>query len=226
MGRKNLRPRPKITFLETGLTLTEILVVVAILGTLILLVFLTIKPSYQMARARDGRRKTDLKKIATAVEDYGGDHPCYPASVYENADTCRPATGFAAYLNPIPCDPQTKKPYVYRRLDAPACKKYAVFATLELEETITYGSDAGNYVVSNVRVEPTPITPGVGGGEGDTPSPTTPPVSFYGCFSGVCLPISGPEQCDPNYQVGSPCEGGACCFDKCGTLENPEHECD
>ncbi len=225
MGRKNLCSRPKITFLEKGLTLTEILVVVAILGALIILVFLTIKPSHQMAKARDGRRKADLKKIVTAVEDYSGDHPCSPVEIYVDENTCRPATDFAAYLNPVPCDPQTKKPYVYKRLD-PNCKHYAIFATLELGEAVTYGDNTGNYVVSNVRLQPTAVTPGAGGGGNTSPFPTIPPeASFYGCFSGVCLPLSGPEQCYPNYQVAPPCEGNECCYYMCGTPENPQHEC-
>jgi hypothetical protein len=168
-----------------------------------------------------------LKKISTAVEDYSGDHPCSPVKVYEDESTCRPATEFAAYLNPVPCDPQTKTPYSYKRLD-PNCKEYAIYATLELEETITYGAGTGNYVVSNVRLQPTTITPGAGGGEeeggGATPTPATPPGTiYYGCFSGVCLPLSGSEQCDVNYIVVGPCEGNACCLNMC---ENPLNECD
>jgi len=200
------------------MTLSEIVVVVAILGLLILLTVFSFKPTLQLARARDSRRKADLKKISVAVEDYSGDHPCSPVKVYENSETCRPATEFAAYLNPVPCDPQTKKPYSYKRLD-PNCKQYAVYATLELEKIITYGAEIGNYVVSNVRLEPTSLTPGAGGGE-TTPGPTAPAGIYYGCFSGVCLKLSGSEQCDPNY-IGSDN-----CFGKCGTPENPLNECD
>jgi type II secretory pathway pseudopilin PulG len=219
MGRKNLFFYPKTSFLKAGMTLVEVLVVVASLGLLVLVTALTIRPSYQMARAYDSRRKADLKKISTAVEDYAGDHPCYPVNVYEDADTCRPATGFAAYLDPVPCDPRTKKPYVYRRLDTPGCKKYAIFATLELGETVTYGQDTGNYVVSNVRLEPTAITPTPpGGGEEGAPT-VTPTGQYYGCFAGVCQPLPGPV-CVPNY-IGS-----KNCLEMCGTPQNPQHQCE
>ncbi|HUW24059.1 MAG TPA: type II secretion system protein [Patescibacteria group bacterium] len=201
------------------MTLTEILVVVAALGVLILLTVFAVKPSYQIAKARDGRRKSDLKKIVTAVEDYGGDHPCYPVQVYQDANTCRPAADFTAYLNPVPCDPLTKKPYVYQRLD-PNCKQYAIYATLELEKVITYGADKGNYVVSNIRLETTTITPGTTPGGG-----TSPPADFYGCFSGVCQQLSGSEQCSPNYIYIGSCIDEACCQNKCGTPEEPLREC-
>lgn len=215
MGRKNRRFCSKTPFLKAGLSLTETIVVVAILGILIVLAFLTLKPSLQLARSRDGRRKADLKKISTAVEDYAGDHPCYPVNVYKGDGTCRPSDEFAAYLNPIPCDPLTKKPYVYRLIDS--CKEYAIFATLELGENISYGADTGNYVVSNTRLEPSPITTTPAGG-GTATTPTSSVEAHYGCFGGICMPISDTNNCPSNYDRPD-------CYGECGTPENPQHDC-
>lgn len=69
---------------------------------------------------------------------------------------------------------------------------------------------------------PTP-TPTSGAGPTATPTlaPTATPTSspgdnYYGCFSGVCLPISGPEQC-PSINYLLPDCGGQCV--------NPINEC-
>jgi len=50
-----------------------------------------------------------------------------------------------------------------------------------------------------------------------SPTPTSPPKgNFYGCFSGVCLPIDGPWVC-PNINYLLPDCGGQCV--------NPDNEC-
>lgn len=54
------------------------------------------------------------------------------------------------------------------------------------------------------------------------PTPTSPPQGdYYGCFSGVCTPLSGPV-CSPNYIFSGECSGEECCFYQCS---NPENEC-
>lgn len=53
-----------------------------------------------------------------------------------------------------------------------------------------------------------------------TPTPGPPPGGdYFGCFSGVCLPISGPEQCPAKNYMLPDCGG------KCGTPEAPLNEC-
>lgn len=234
MGRKNhksnftffLRP----SLFQRGMTLSEIIVVVAILGILILLASLSLRPRFQLAKARDAKRKADLKTIAVALEDYLNDNPCYPEEALMNI--CEPGDNFRPYLAKIPCDPLTDQPYIYTRPDD--CKQYVIYATLELETEQSYGS--GNYAVasSNLRTIPTIIiTPTPTGAAAPTEEPTptatsapaepspTPDQSgtFFGCISGVCVPLSGPD-CNPNYI------GQANCFGLCGTPENPLNECD
>lgn len=93
---------------QSGLTLIEILVVVAIL--LLLLVALFRLLSSGTNRARDAQRKSDLNDIKLAFEDYYNDHQRYPSqdSLSDcNSDTLQP------YLKSVPCDPVTGEPYLY-----------------------------------------------------------------------------------------------------------------
>lgn len=207
---------------QSGLTLIEAIIVVAILGILILLVTLFLKPQLQLGKARDGRRKADLKKISTALEDYAGDHTCYPEAIYQ-PEICEPADEFRPYLNPISCDPLTHTQYGYVRPDG--CSQYVIYANLELEETGKYGS--ANYALSssNLRVIPTvfptptssPAEPT--GEEEPTATPTPTEGAFdYGCFAGVCR-LRGGVDCSPKYPAG--CYGP----ETCGTPEEPLNEC-
>lgn len=137
------------------MTLSEVIVVAAIFAILVTLATLSLSPRLQLARARDSRRKADLKRIVLALEDYAGDKTCYPATIYEDGSGCVASGQIGPYLHNIPCDPQTKNPYPYV---CSSCKEFVIYATLELEKEKDYGS--GNYVLSspNLRVMPT-VTP-------------------------------------------------------------------
>jgi len=206
------------------MTLSEVIVVAAILGILMLLAVLSLKPSFQLAKAFDSRRKADVKGISVALEDYINDHPCYPEAIYDG-DQCQPSDEFQPYMNNIPCDPQTKEQYYYFRPDD--CSQYVIYATLQLETGISYGR--GNWALSssNLRVIPTVlVTPTEGVGPTPTQAPPQPtptitptagPAKYYGCKSGICVELSGPE-CSPNYDLPN-------CRNQCGSPENPLNEC-
>lgn len=223
MGGKDFKTGNRISLLiskGSGMTLIEVLIVLAIVAIMILLVIFSLNPKNQTAKANDSKRKSDLKRISTALEDYAGDHPCYPLSIYQGT-TCTPSSEIDPYLKHIPCDPKTGRQYPYIRPDG--CSQYAVYATLELENVYSFGP--GNYVLtsSNLRiipaVSPSP-TPVAGSPATTAPLPISPTPAtegiFYGCFSGICLPISGPEQCpEINYRL-SDCRG---------QCVNPINEC-
>jgi len=118
---------------------------------LIVIALTALNPKAQIAKANDQKRKSNLKTISIALEDYANDNSCYPAVIYNSNGTCTPDNGFKAYLPNIPCDPLTKTPYVYERPDN--CKEYIVYATLELETVNNYAH--GNYILTspNVKVE-------------------------------------------------------------------------
>ncbi len=107
---------------QKGFTLIELLVVIAIIGLLSTLAVVSLNTA--RTKARDARRKSDLKQISTAMELYMSQNDTYPTNgtcgndgVVAPADTgsidnvCGSSYGIHdannSYLNSIPQDPQT-----------------------------------------------------------------------------------------------------------------------
>lgn len=111
-------------------TLIELLIVVCIIALLILLVInLLIR---NIAKANDAKRKADIAKISTALENYYTDNNCYPdPSIFSSCGS----TAFRPYLDSIPCDPVYKYPYCYfvnQDSGSNGCwQKYRALATLK-----------------------------------------------------------------------------------------------
>lgn len=199
-----------------GFTLTEILITAAIVVFLLLVAFFAFEA--QLAKGRDARKKSDLAQIKVVVEDYYNDHECYPPAT---ALAC--GADFSPYLDRVPCDPTTKQSYVLE-LDPGVCPQwYRIYTKLEYEkdpDIAKVGCATGcgvtggyNYGVSSENVT---LVTGTGGG--GTPTPGPGGTNYWGCKSGVCTSISGPEECDPNYT--DPACGG-----QCGTPASPQNEC-
>lgn len=217
MGRKNSFFSFKSAFLRTnqGMTLSEVLVVIAILGILILLAAFFIRPIFQINKAKDAERKSDLQKLAIALEDYATDHGCYPKIAgWENS--------LKFYLPQIPKDPKTSQSYTYvcpeedcsKNEVVVGCTKFAIFTTLESETGISY-SNGNNYVVTSPNYSL--ATPGL-----------CTQSSHYGCFDGDFIPLCqdcdaaeltpdpNDDCCQPNYRLGT--DPVVC--------ENPDNKCD
>ena len=111
-----------------GFTLIEILIAFAILTLLALMGFMAWQN--QAAKARDARRKADIKLLNIAFEDYYGDNDCYPAA--NILEECGGGQ-LKPYLDqPIPCDPLTHTPYCYiYDSEAPVCQEFRILASLE-----------------------------------------------------------------------------------------------
>jgi type II secretory pathway pseudopilin PulG len=197
--------------LKRGMTLSEALVVVAILALLLIVTMSMVRPNFHIGRSRDKRRIADLKKISISLEDYAGDHDCYPESIYAT-DGSRATDEFGYYLRNIPRDPLTEKPYQYVLLDT--CKQYAIYADLEYESEENY-VDGKYYITSdNVRGVPTIIAKPPPGDSGSDPLPPSTPGSSskaYGCFKGECRMLSEDEKCEPRYIRLDDCVGKECC---------------
>lgn len=107
-----------------GFTLVELLLVMAILG--ILAVVTAGAYGGTQKKVRDGRRIADLQQIRGALEFYRSDARQYPDTVdfpaacgsaddkIEYTDHSSPPVT-NTYMKIVPCDPFSKKPYVYRQ---------------------------------------------------------------------------------------------------------------
>ena len=100
---------------QSAFTLIELLIVVTIMGVMI--AALTVGIRGYLQRSDDAHRKTDIKKIARALEEYYNDHNGYPASLAVNgiSPTCGTNTILRQYLPDVPCDPTggSARPYLY-----------------------------------------------------------------------------------------------------------------
>ena len=112
---------------KKGFTLLELLVVIAIIGILTAIGLNNFSSARQ--KARDTKRKTDLKQIANALEAYYNDHGQYPASDINGnilgcetdaTETCswgssafKNTTTGTVYMVKLPTDPYASRHYYY-----------------------------------------------------------------------------------------------------------------
>lgn len=124
------------------------------IGILATVLIVLINPKFQIQRANDGKRKTDLKQIQAGLEIYRADVGGYPidsaadgsANAVQNSGTSlvNPTSAITIYIQNVPKDPKTVINYYYCTqlscgaiADCPAttpqnpCTSYALFSCLE-----------------------------------------------------------------------------------------------
>lgn len=136
---------------SVGFTLIELMIVIAILGVLIAVGLTSFRTS-QM-RARDSRRKNDLRQIASALEYYYNDKIQYPSSdASGNMYACganatevcawgssimKNVTTGTIYMVKLPGDPASGRAYRYVKSGT----SYKLYASLEMgSQDIDYNS--------------------------------------------------------------------------------------
>ena len=115
-----------------GFSLAELLIVCTLIAVLAVTMFVNYQT--QISRARDAKRKADLKKYQTAFEDYYNDNNCYPDETAMNDHANCDSDVLAPYLDKFPCDPVNRIPYLYTAItdeDGGACKGYRLLTTLQ-----------------------------------------------------------------------------------------------
>ena len=107
---------------EQGISITELLIVVAFLAVMTVLLLVYLNPGAQLGKARDARRKSDLSKLKNVLEDYYNDKKCYPSGLGDLVSD---------YIGQVPTDPLTKDDYAYSRSD---CDTYRIYVELDYEK--------------------------------------------------------------------------------------------
>ncbi len=117
-------PTPK------GLTLVELIIVIAIVGILAAIIFSALNPVEQIRKSTDARRKSDLEQLQRALESYYQDSGSYPTADVNNQITGAGwGTAWLPYLGKVPKDPISSNKYVYF---SPAGRQsYYLYANLE-----------------------------------------------------------------------------------------------
>lgn len=115
------------------------------IGILSTALIVLINPQYQIQRANDGRRKSELKQIQAALEIFRSDVGGYPGDDGNNVENSgnslvNPTDATIIYLQSVPKDPRSGADYFYctqTSCGAPTdcassiCSSYALYACSE-----------------------------------------------------------------------------------------------
>jgi len=115
-----------------GVTMIEVLMVVVFIGILAVILLNYFNPLEKRDQATNSKQKSDLDRLAIALEDYYNDKGCYPEEVL-----CQGATEAAAlkpYLGTIPCDPTTGESYYYDPEDTDCPQYYRIYTTFKWDK--------------------------------------------------------------------------------------------
>lgn len=94
---------------KKAFSLVEVITTLVFISLLILL-FSFLSPSI-FAKVRDAKRKTDIRKIATLINEFYEKNNCYPQAIPLCGNPFK--IGDFVILSQIPCDPKSKNSYVY-----------------------------------------------------------------------------------------------------------------
>lgn len=144
---------------KNAFTLSEILVVVALLLILIVITVGILNPVVLVGRANDAKRKSDLDKLKDKLEEYYSDKGRYPVSGSWSNDCGRPITDndIGNYIGYWPCDPDGSNSYHYISDDG---SSYRILTNLQNKDDngVPYGwyslEDVGlpeGYTADNVN---------------------------------------------------------------------------
>lgn len=219
---------------QQGLTWIEILIVVTIIGLLAVILLNFFNPLEKRDQATNSRQKSDLDRLAIALEDYYNDKGCYPQEVL-----CQPADKAAAlkpYLGTIPCDPASGQSYFYDPENSSCPKYYRIYTTLKWEKDPAIAAVGCLWGCGPVKEGQSgfpynfPFNYGVSSPNVPLESAKTFCSAWTACQTSGCNTVGGAgwgraEECcpEPNKQCGGDYESSRCyCNDPCCGCECPD----
>ncbi len=124
-----IRTIKRFTYPHAGFTLIELTVVIAILGIMAGTLIVIVNPLGQLQKARDTQRKSDLRRIQSALEMYRSDNGSYPALLNDCSGKFGSPDCSIIYMSIIPTDPKGGS-YIYTPGGTPVVS-YTLSACLE-----------------------------------------------------------------------------------------------
>lgn len=155
---------------QKGFTLIELLVVISIIGLLASVVLASLNSA--RVKARDTRRKADIRQLQTALEMYYNDNGDYPADAANGSISALITALQPTYMSKVPNDPQNtggtpdwawsnQNTYYYWKTNSPAVdwggwpagKIYVLWYRLEQESSGNAPAgvhlDNNSYILTN-----------------------------------------------------------------------------
>ncbi len=120
--------------MKKSFTLLEMLIVLGIIATI--LSVLTVSFSTAQKKSRDSRRKSDVKALQNALEQYySACNYVYPTSIPASGISCNGAV----IMTGVPIDPKSALPYTYSPSGATSITNFTICTnTLESESPTGY----------------------------------------------------------------------------------------
>lgn len=218
-----------------GLTLVEIVAVIAILGSLLALSFVYINPLLQLNKINDATRKQDIQQIKTALDLYYNDHSCYPTTLTFGQQW---SENGVVYMKKVPQDPDCDTDpitcYIYKY--SGTCPQWnVVFSKLskipsscQLASSCAPSDYTGNPWACALsgdsdcaHLTSSALSSGSDSEEGEPESGVTPTITptptvvvcalDYSCSGNPSrcniVPVGTGQYCDPSYYNGVLCNG-------------------
>lgn len=129
---------------NSGFTLLELLIVVALIAIIATAFLILFNPMQQIFKAQDSKKKSELNVLKNSFEDYYNDKNCYPKPnevCYDAKDTyalleaitcniCGSQTSplnysnISPYIKSLPCDPKSPASNYLYQVDSLTCPKW------------------------------------------------------------------------------------------------------
>lgn len=115
-----------------GVTLVELVIVIAILAVLVSVVSFAFNPLTQIEKARNAQRQSDIREIRNALETYYQDKNCFPdendfTAILASSGEWSENAGRTVYLKKVPVGTGNLA-YIYKA-QSESCPQWAVIFT-------------------------------------------------------------------------------------------------